>query len=318
MSLTRHRSFTALSCKQVTLATMHNSQDPLLRDASRSNFVPVGDSPERALVMLGAVLLVSGALAQATGASDSWMRALHAGEPVLHLAWAGLTLLGFGWPLLIFSAVYAGRRGVMAAVFLKAALIAIVLTQLPKALWPYPRPAAVLDESQMSIVGDAVVHTASMPSGHALAVFAMVAAAWLGWARCGVRVPATRTALAWGVVLGLAAAVAWSRVAVGAHWPADVLVGAGGGLWAGALAWRWEWRWPWGAWFSSRRGHQVVCAFLVLSALAWALTKTGYPQVSWLQSLIAVLAVIEACRRCWRLTAERGRAEQSLIEGSRP
>ena len=42
-------------------------------------------------VMLGAVLLVSGALAQATGASDSWMRALHAGEPVLHLAWAGLT-----------------------------------------------------------------------------------------------------------------------------------------------------------------------------------------------------------------------------------
>lgn len=297
---------------------MHNLQDPLLRDASRSNLVPMGGRPERALMRLGAVLVVSGALAQATGASDGWMRALHAGEPVLNLTWAGLTLVGFGWPLLIFSAVYAGRRGVMAAVFLKAALIAMVLTQGPKALWPHPRPAAVLDDSQLSIVGDAVVHTASMPSGHALAVFAMVAAAWMGWARCSVRVPAARSTLAWGVAFGLAAAVAWSRVAVGAHWPADVLVGAGAGLWAGALAWRWEWRWPWGAWFSSRRGYLVVCAFLCLSALAWALTKTGYPQVSWLQSLIAVLAVVEACRRCWRLTVERGRAERSLIEGFRP
>lgn len=54
----------------------------------------------------------------------------------------------------------------------------------------------------------------SFPSGHTTLAFALAAAVGLRWPR-------------WRAVsLGLAAAVGLSRVALGLHWPTDVLAGA--------------------------------------------------------------------------------------------
>lgn len=248
----------------------------------------------------GALLITVGAAADISGLSRELMQAVHGGQALWHDAWAALTLLGFGWPLLILAAVFAGARGTQASVLLKAALLAMVLAQMPKSLLHRPRPALVLDPAELSIVGDAVLHTASMPSGHALAAFALVAAAWCGCRGHTGGPWSWRQRLGWGSAWGLASAVAWSRVAVGAHWPSDVLVGAGLGLWAGVLAWRWEMRWPWGAWFESHRGRWAVPAFLAMSALAWGLTRTGYPSAAWLQAALVVLALIAACRQLWQ------------------
>ena len=68
----------------------------------------------------------------------------------------------------------------------------------------YPEPKALVS----------VPHTGAFPSGHASSAFAC--AAVLAWASPRLRVPA----------LVLAAAIAWSRVYVGVHWPLDVLGGA--------------------------------------------------------------------------------------------
>ena len=68
----------------------------------------------------------------------------------------------------------------------------------------YPEPKALV----------AVPHTGAFPSGHASSAFAC--AAVLAWASPRLRVPA----------FVLAAAIAWSRVYVGVHWPLDVLGGA--------------------------------------------------------------------------------------------
>ena len=68
----------------------------------------------------------------------------------------------------------------------------------------YPEPKALV----------AVPHTGAFPSGHASSAFAC--ATVLAWASPRLRVPA----------LVLAAAIAWSRVYVGVHWPLDVLGGA--------------------------------------------------------------------------------------------
>jgi membrane-associated phospholipid phosphatase len=72
----------------------------------------------------------------------------------------------------------------------------------------YPEPKALV----------AVPHTGAFPSGHASSAFAC--AAVLAWASPRLRVPA----------LVLAAAIAWSRVYVGVHWPLDVLGGAALGV----------------------------------------------------------------------------------------
>ena len=68
----------------------------------------------------------------------------------------------------------------------------------------YPEPKALV----------AVPDTGAFPSGHASSAFAC--ATVLAWASPRLRVPA----------LVLAAAIAWSRVYVGVHWPLDVLGGA--------------------------------------------------------------------------------------------
>jgi undecaprenyl-diphosphatase len=72
----------------------------------------------------------------------------------------------------------------------------------PPLVYPEPKPLV------------AVPHTGAFPSGHASAAFAC--ATVLAWASPRLRVPA----------FVLAAAIAWSRVYVGVHWPLDVLGGA--------------------------------------------------------------------------------------------
>lgn len=272
---------------------------------------------ELALWLTGAMLMGAGGLAQISGASWHWMHLVHGTEPALHLTWASLTLLGFGWPLLILGAAHAGRCGVLVSVFLKAALIAMVMAQVPKVVWPQPRPAAVLDVSQLHVIGEAVVHSGSMPSGHALAVFAMLAAAWLGRSHRGLGSPPSAVAFGWCAALALAVAVAWSRVVVGAHWPADVLVGAGAGLWVAALAWRWERVSRWRRWFEGEAGQRSMCVFLLVAAVAWALTATGYPQALWLQWTLAATALFETIRRVWflKMTAHAAGVPQAQRSG---
>ncbi|HSB39274.1 MAG TPA: phosphatase PAP2 family protein [Gaiellaceae bacterium] len=72
----------------------------------------------------------------------------------------------------------------------------------PPLVYPEPRPLVP------------VPHSGAFPSGHASAAFA--AATVIAWASRPLAVPA----------FALAAAIAWSRVYVGVHWPLDVLGGA--------------------------------------------------------------------------------------------
>ena len=76
----------------------------------------------------------------------------------------------------------------------------------PPLVYPEPKPLVH------------VPHSGSFPSGHATAAFAC--ATVLAWRLPRLAVPA----------YVLAAAIAWSRVYVGVHWPLDVLGGAALGV----------------------------------------------------------------------------------------
>lgn len=83
----------------------------------------------------------------------------------------------------------------------------------------FPRPLAVFGTQMVHVLGEPKF-THSFPSGHA--AFASVLATTL----------ALSSSRRWGMVLALFAIwVAWSRIAVGAHFPADVV----GGLLVGFL-----------------------------------------------------------------------------------
>ena len=253
----------------------------------------------RALLLTSFLLVLSGGLAQVTGLSHEWMMVTHSNQAHFSDAWAVLTVLGFGWPLLIIGSIYAGRDPHLLAAFVKVSLLATAAAQIPKLLMPVPRPALLLDPAQLVIVGEPVLHTGSMPSGHALATFSMLTVAWLGRRSQVSREMRQPMSLIWLALLVLGVAVAWSRVAVGAHWPADVLVGSGLGLGVGVMAWQWESVRPWRSWFSTAAGQWSVVAFLLIAACAWTATKTGYPSAVWLQWLVAAFALAEVGRRAF-------------------
>lgn len=93
-----------------------------------------------------------------------------------------------------------------------------------KPLLDFPRPLAVLGDSLVHVVGrPEFAH--SFPSGHAAFVFLLL----------GSLAPGAGRPLRWGLVF-LAFWVIWSRMAVGAHFPVDVLGGALIGLASAGLA----------------------------------------------------------------------------------
>jgi len=251
------------------------------------------------LLAIAAVLVTVGVALQVSGWSREWLVQAHAAPALLQDTWAALTVLGFGWPLLILGVVMSGQRAYALALLAKTTLLAMGCSQLPKLLWPHPRPSLVLDPGQLAIVGEPVIHTGSMPSGHALAAFAVLAAVSMS-RRAQPQVPrwaAYVHRLGWMLAWSLVALVAWSRVAVGAHWPADVFVGAGVGLCVAVIAWHWECMLPWQGWFERRVGRRALVVFLVAACVAWVFTRTGYPSVQWLQWALASLALLEAARR---------------------
>lgn len=140
------------------------------------------------------------------------------------LFWSLLCLLGTAWCLFALTAPLLLRAPRVLMAWLCAAPVAGVFARIGKMVPNNPRPLEVLGIQSVHVVGEPV-YIAAMPSGHTLAAFAVATAIYYSstvqW----------RPRLAWLFLLALG--VALSRLAVGAHWPADVAVGATLGAFSG-------------------------------------------------------------------------------------
>ncbi len=146
--------------------------------------------------------------------------------PVAAPVWTGLSLLGNAWGVLGVTAPLLVLAPRLMWAWLCAAPFAIVLARTGKFFIVSPRPAAVVDNAQMRIVGE-TLHNVSMPSGHTLTAFAVASALYFAIP------PLQRARHGW--LWLLAAGTGLSRIAVGAHWPGDVAVGASLGIVCGML-----------------------------------------------------------------------------------
>jgi len=166
---------------------------------------------------------------------------LHWGEPGVFLAinqacvllpvpfWTGLSLLGNAWGVLAVTSPLLVLAPRLLWAWLCAVPFGVLFARLGKGLLDSPRPAAVVDNSLFRLVGEKL-EIASMPSGHTLTAFAVASSVYFALdAR-------RRGRFVW--LWLLAAAVGLSRIAVGAHWPGDVAVGACLGVLAGGLGHR--------------------------------------------------------------------------------
>lgn len=164
--------------------------------------------------------------------------------------WATLALLGTGWGLFGATAWCLRRSPRIVLAWLCAAPVAGVLTRVGKSFFFSPRPLELLGSEGIRVVGEPLF-VAAMPSGHTMTAFAGAAAVYFSMAERG------RRRHLWLFVL--AAMVGVSRIAVGAHWPADVVVGASAGVFSGLV----------GAWVAQRLpAHWVRSSSWLMRAVA--------------------------------------------------
>lgn len=182
------------------------------------------------------------------GLNAAWFASINQATPdwLVPLAQLGSALGSYwGGPFLLIALLLWSRRldaatetqaaavRVQAQRFVLGLALAWLGVAMLKLIADFPRPMAALPD-MVRIIGEPELQY-SFPSGHA--AYAMLAAASL-WPLAARRVRALLVAwLAW---------VAWSRIAVGAHFPADVFAGfliGGLAAWIACFASGTRWLW---------------------------------------------------------------------------
>ena len=149
------------------------------------------------------------------------------------LVWEHISFMGDTLVVLTLTLLLAYRYPHLLFALLITAIIGTLITHSIKPWLATPRPPGVVDPGSFQLIGSSISKK-SMPSGHTLTAFAAA----------GLLTRLTINKAIQFLILVAACFIGWSRVSVGVHWPADVCMGAAGGLlsaWAGLkLCDRWQ------------------------------------------------------------------------------
>ncbi|TVO63661.1 phosphatase PAP2 family protein [Denitromonas ohlonensis] len=234
-------------------------------------------APPLVFALSAAGVMVSDANTPAFIAINHWTRALPDG------LWATITdtasVLSVG--ALLALCLSRAPRAVVATVM--AWPVGIVVIRGLKALIDAPRPQELLPADALHQIG-VTLSGYSFPSGHTATAFTVIAALMLS-------TPACRRALPALALLALGALVAVSRIAVGAHWPGDVLAGAAAGWLCAVVGVLLTQRW---ALWQSRRAMLVLSVAGVAVCLARVFFATGYPQAQLWSTMLGLAGLVAA------------------------
>jgi membrane-associated phospholipid phosphatase len=213
------------------------------------------------------------------------------GAPVAAQVWAGLSLLGNGWGILGITAplLVLAPRAMLS--WLCAAPFVIIFARGGKFLIESPRPAMVVDNALIRIIGEPK-HFVAMPSGHTMTAFAVVCAIYFSIPK------PQRLHYAW--LWLVAAGVGISRITVGAHWPGDVVVGMSLGLLSGMLGSVLVQRIPPAHFASSSWVMRSVALLVAMSVYHLIFEELGFVENMPLQMLLAVVTVASLGAFVWR------------------
>ena len=108
-------------------------------------------------------------------------------------------------------------------VLFTSSIISLIVSALLKKLFAVPRPAAIFDNDSFTIIGKTIAGSTSLPSGHTMTTFIVISTLLFAFTPTKnnyAKVFFTVFCLTIGLF------IAFSRVAVGAHYPLDVIIGS--------------------------------------------------------------------------------------------
>jgi len=222
------------------------------------------------------------------GFNSIWMMSIHANPVLPSWIWSFLNLGGDACVALLILLVMERRPGQLTSWLMKTWLLGLLFVQTFKHLFSMPRPAFILGKENLTLIDHPPLMGGSMPSGHALAAIS-----------CGLILMALlrsrgyKNLLIAGVGL-ISCVVAWSRVAVGAHWPSDVIAGAGLALFILILSSFWELRQSWRQWFQKKSGATFLIFFHLLISIYLLYPQSNLFFIQLTQFFLASVSVYRA------------------------
>ena len=195
------------------------------------------------------------------------------------IIWSNFTVLGNTLIALVLFLPWIRKRNDLLWAIFFAAIVSIIISHGLKHVLAIPRPPAILSKDFLTVIGP-VYKRNSFPSGHATTIFTIASLLIF-----------TSTNTKFRVFMFLSAAlIALSRVAVGVHWPTDII----GGMLTG--------------WFSSYLGltlyskikqklpvinFSIISGIILISAFVLlGFFKLKYPATDALKNIVGVLAII--------------------------
>ena len=133
--------------------------------------------------------------------------------------WGYLTYMGDGMAVGCILAVVFRKAPRIALMGIIAVLLSGLIVQVLKSYLSIPRPAGILSLDEFYLYGD-ILKSRAFPSGHSSTAFSLMGTFFYA---------CDNNKQGW-LFFSAALLIAFSRVAIGIHWPADILVGAMIGL----------------------------------------------------------------------------------------
>lgn len=247
------------------------------------------------LLILSCSFFLAGVFLSALPFNQEWMLVLNHAVAGIDPFWSFLTQFGEGGAALLLLLVFTRFTRHGTALSLKCFLIGSLLSPLLKSWFSHPRPLGVLEPGVIHTIGVPAAAANALPSGHSMTVVAAVTLLCLF-------LPSGKKFKLLGLVMALfAALVVLSRVMVGAHWPSDLIAGAGVGWMVVALAQEWESRHAWEPRLRTRWAQigLLLAEIALVTYLFMATTHTPAERLAF--DLIATVGIAGALSRFAKL-----------------
>lgn len=247
------------------------------------------------LLILSVSFFLGGVLLSTLPLNQVWMLSLNHTVTGIDGFWSFLTQFGEGGAALLLLLVFTRFTSIGTALSLKCFLIGSLVSPVLKSWFSHPRPLGVFEPGMIHTIGLPATAANAMPSGHSMTVVAAVTLLSLCLPSGG------KYKIVILVMVLFGSAVALSRIMVGAHWPSDVIAGAGLGWMVVALAHEWEIRQAWEPRLRTRMAQYALLLAETCLVIYLFLASTHTPSERLAFDLIATVGIAGALSRLSKL-----------------